>query len=335
MKRTLLCLVAVGVLSTVPALSLACVPDGDGKRELTVYTSIQPEMLLKIESAVARALPGVKVAWFQAGTEKIMAKIAAEMEAGKVGADVLMVADPSYYVFLKSRGMLLPYKSPNATGTMGVQDPDGHYASVRIINAVLGYNSKLVRKEDAPKRFADLVEPKWKGKVGIPDPTLSGSAFDTVAALSREYGWNYYRLLNSNKVQVADGQGSLENKLVTGEVSVAAILETNILMAKNRGEPVELVYPEDGVGVFPSPVGIIRTTASPEAARAMVDWWFTREGQETVVQGWMHSVRQDVPPPKGASPLGEFIGRAFPIDWEKLSSEIGPLKEEFTRIMSE
>lgn len=141
--------------------------------------------------------------------------------------------------------------------------------------------------------------------------------------------------MKSNQVQVADGQGSLELKLVSGEVAVAAILEVNVLMAKNRGEPVELVYPEDGVVVLPSPIGIIKTSANPDAARAMVDWWFSAEGQETVVAGWMHSVRKDALPPKGASPLGEFMGRAFPMDWERLSTEMGPLKEQFTRIMIE
>lgn len=332
MKRKLINVLALGLLSVVAVQSSACQP---ARAKLTVYTSIQPEMLTKIKPAAARALPGVEVDWFQAGTEKLMAKIAAEMEAGRVGADVLMVADPSYYVFLKSKGMLLPYKSPNAVGVLGVQDPDGYYNSVRIINAVIGYNTRLVKKEDAPRRFTDLIDPKWKGKVGIPDPTLSGSAFDTVAALSGRYGWDYYRGLKSNKVLIADGQGSLEQKLVTGEVAVATILETNVLMARNRREPVELVYPEDGVAVFPSPIGIIKTTANPDAARAMVDWWFTREGQETVVEGWMHSVRRDVPPPKGASRLDEFLGRAFPMDWEKLSTEIGPLKEQFTRIMGE
>ncbi len=59
-------------------------------------------MLERIKPSVARALPGVEVDWFQAGTEKLVAKIASEMEAGKVGADVLMVADPSYYIFLKA-----------------------------------------------------------------------------------------------------------------------------------------------------------------------------------------------------------------------------------------
>jgi len=301
--------------------------------KLTVYTSIQPALLEQIEPAVKRNLPGVEVAFFQAGTEKLVAKLAAEMEAGRVGADVLMVADPAYYIFLKSKGMLLPYKSPNATGILGFQDPDGYFTPVRIINGVIGYNTRLVSKEEAPRKFSDLTDPKWKGKLGMPDPTLSGSAFGTVAALVGKYGWDYFKALKDNGVFIADGQGSLQNKLVSGEVAVAIILETNILMAKSKGDPVEIVYPEDGVAVLPSPIGIIKTTANPDAAKAMVDWWFTQEGQAVMAAGFMHPVRSDVAPPQGALPINDFLERQIPIDWQKLAFEIGPLKDEFNKIM--
>ncbi len=351
MKRAILGMVTVVALSAVlfacnqgtsmpqtageakPSGTVASGPAPKLSGKLTVYTSIQPEPLDKIKEAVKKALPGVEVGWFQASTEPLIAKIDAEMQAGKVAADVLMVADPSYYVFLKSRGILHTYKSPNAAGAMGIQDPDGYYTSVRVINAVIGYNTRLVKKEDAPRKFVDLTGPSWKGKVGIPDATQSGSAFDTVAALSGKYGWEYYRGLKSNQAVIADGQGALEKKLVSGEVAVATILEMNILMSKAKGEPIELVYPEDGVGVFPSPIGIIKTTANPDAARAMIDWWFTKEGQQSITEGFMHSVRKDVAPPAGAVPLSDFVGRALPIDWDKLSKDIPGLKDKFTAIM--
>jgi iron(III) transport system substrate-binding protein len=230
---------------------------------------------------------------------------------------------------------LLPYKSLNVTGLLGVQDPDGYYHSVRVINAVIGYNTKQVKKEDAPRKFSDLTDPKWKDRVGMPDPTLSGSAFDTVAALAGKYGWDYYKGLRRNKVFVADGQGALEKKLITGEVAVATILETNILIAKSKGEPVDLVYPDDGVGVFPSPIGIMSTTRNTVAAKAMVDWWVTREGQEAMASGFMHSVRKDVAPPPGAAPLSQLMANALPMDWEQLAGKIGELKDEWNQAMKD
>ncbi len=317
--------------TTAPASATTASAAPSGK--LTVYTSIQPDMLKEIEPVVKQKMPGVEVTFFQAGTEKLVAKLAAEMEAGKVGADVLMVADPAYYLFLKSKEMLLPHKPANTAGLLGFQDLDGYFSSVRIINGVIGYNTKLVKAADAPTKFSDLKDPKWKNKLGMPDPTLSGSAFGTVAALANKYGWDYFKAMKDNKIFIADGQGTLEKKLVSGEVAVAIILETNILIAKDRGDPVELIYPEDGVVVLPSPIGIIKTTANPNAAKAMVDFWFTQEGQETIVKGWMHSVRSDLQPPKGALSLAEFSKRQLPVDWQKLAFEIGPLKDAFTKVM--
>lgn len=311
--------------------SAAGEPKAGGK--IVVYTSVQPEQLSSIEPKVKAALPDVEVEWFQAGTEKLIAKMAAEMESGKVNADVLMVADPSYYIYLKSKDMLLPYKPNNISGALGVQDPDGYYNSVRVINAVIGYNTKQVKKEDAPKSFADLTDPKWKGKLGMPDPTQSGSAFDTVAALQGKYGWDYFKSLKNNGIVVFDGQGTLEKKIESGEVAVGLILEMNILTGKSKGEPIDIVYPEDGIGVFPSPIGIIKTTGNPVAAKALVDWWFTKEGQQAITGGAMHSVFIDVAPPAGAPRLSEFIKRAFPMDWAKLSTEIGKLKDDFNATM--
>ena len=101
---------------------------------------------------------------------------------------------------------------------------------------------------------------------------------------------------------------------------MAIILEENLLKVKDRGEPVEIVYPEDGVIIVPSPIGILKTTQNPEAAKAVVDWWLSPEGQKAIVTGWMHSVRTDVQSPKGAKPLAEFA----PAPWRSTGTTWRP-----------
>ncbi|HYG60679.1 MAG TPA: extracellular solute-binding protein, partial [Symbiobacteriaceae bacterium] len=126
---------------------------------------------------------------------------------------------------------------------------------------------------------------------------------------------------------------SVEKKLITGEFKVAMILEENILKVKDKGEPVDLIYPTDGTIVIPSPIGIFKTSQNPEAAKALTDWWLSVEGQKAVTKGWMHSVRADVEAPKGAIALKDIQKGAMALDWNDLSKNMGPVKDKFVQIM--
>ena len=247
---------------------------GGPKGEVMVYTSIYPDIIDNVcKPAMSKVFPDMKVDWFQGGTEKVMTKMAGEIKAKKIGADVLMVAEPSY--------------------------------------------------------------PKWKGKIAMPNPMLSGTAFVAVGALADKYGWEYFDQLKANGMRVEEGNSAIQNKLLTGEYAAAMILEENILkLAATKNEPLKVVYPEDGVVIIPSPIAIFNTTKNPDGAKAMVDWWLSKEGQQAVVEGWMHSVRGDVQPPKGAPELKSFSDKAVKVDWQKLADNKAEIKEEFrVRVM--
>lgn len=301
---------------------------------IMIYTSIYPDIIDLVSPALEKAFPDLKVEWFQGGTEQVTAKMAAEIEAKKIGADLLMVADPSYYIYLKNQDLLLPYQSENFDAVAVDKDTKDHtYTGVRISNVVIGYNTNLVSAAEAPKSFRELTDPKWKDQVVIVDPTQSGTALDSTYALSEKYGWEYFEQLRDNGAVIGGGNSSTETKLVTGEFKVAVILEENLLKVKAKGEPVEIVYPEDGVIIVPSPIGILNTTKNPDAAKAVVDWWLSPEGQKAIVTGWMHSVRTDVESPKGAKPLAEFKPGSMSIDWADLSAKTGEVKDKFIEIM--
>ncbi|WP_374711365.1 ABC transporter substrate-binding protein [Symbiobacterium terraclitae] len=301
---------------------------------IMIYTSIYPDIINLVSPELEKAFPNLKVEWFQGGTEQVTAKMAAEIEAGKIGADLLMVADPSYYVYLKNRDLLMSYKSENFDAVAVDKDTEGYaYTGVRISNVVIGYNTNLVKPEEAPKTFRELTDPKWKDQVVIVDPTLSGTALVSTYALSEKYGWEYFEQLRDNGAVIGGGNSSTETKLVTGEFKVAVILEENLLKVKDRGEPVDIVYPEDGVIIVPSPIGILKTTQNAEAAKAVVDWWLSPEGQKAIVTGWMHSVRTDVESPKGAQPLASFAPGAMKVNWEDLAARSGEVKDKFVEIM--
>jgi iron(III) transport system substrate-binding protein len=156
----------------------------------------------------------------------------------------------------------------------------------------------------------------------------------SVGVLSDKYGWDYFTKLKANGAKIEPGNSAIQNKLVQGEYLVGMILEENILKIMAKGEPVKVVYPEDGTIVIPSPIAIFNTTQNQEAAKAVTDWWLSKEGQDAIVKGWMHSVRGDVPPPKGAPELKSFLTKGdLKPNWEKLAKEMEKIKGEFRKVM--
>ncbi|MCY6485127.1 ABC transporter substrate-binding protein [Clostridium aestuarii] len=296
--------------------------------KLMIYTSIYPDIIESVKPALQEAFPNLEIEWFQGGTEKVVTKLTGEIEANKVSADLLMVADPSYYLTLQDQDLLLKYDAPNRKDVQ-YKDEEGYWTGVRISNMIIAYNTDKVKDEEAPKSFKDLLNPKWKDKLAMPNPLLSGTAFVTAGAISDAFGWDYFEKLKTNGLKVEDGNSKVQNKLITGEYDVGIILEENILKMADKGEPLKVVYPEDGVVVVPSPIAIFKTCENPEAAKAVENWWLSKEGQEAIVKGWMHSVRNDVVPPKGAPEFKTFGDRAFKVDWAKLAKDNEQMKETF------
>ena len=303
------------------------------KGELMVYTSIYPDIIDNMcKPNVAKAFPEMKVNWFQGGTEKVVTKITGEIKAKKIGADVLMVADPSYYLKLEDQKLLLPYKSKDEKNLINDKAADGAWYAVRVCNMIIAYNADKLKAEDAPKNWTDLADPKWKGKIAMPNPMLSGTAYVAVGALADKYGWEYFDKLKANGLRVEEGNSAIQNKLLTGEYAAAMILEENILkLANTKKEPLKVIYPKDGVVQVPSPIAIFNTTKNPEGAKALVDWWLSKEGQQAVVKGWMHSVRGDVKEPIGSVPTKGLTDGKIKVDWRKLADNNAKIKEEFRK----
>ena len=303
------------------------------KGELMVYTSIYPDIIDNMcKPSLAKAFPEMKVNWFQGGTEKVVTKITGEIKAKKIGADVLMVADPSYYLKLDDQKLLLPYKSKEEKNLINDKDAEGAWYAVRVCNMIIAYNADKLKAEDAPKNWTDLADPKWKGKIAMPNPMLSGTAYVAVGALADKYGWEYFDKLKANGLRVEEGNSAIQNKLLTGEYAAAMILEENILkLANTKKEPLKVIYPKDGVVQVPSPIAIFNTTKNPEGAKALVDWWLSKEGQQAVVKGWMHSVRGDVKEPIGSVPTKGLTDGKIKVDWRKLADNNAKIKEEFRK----
>lgn len=314
--------------STEPLVSAV----DDGSKEVSgtvmIYTSIYPDIIEMMKPEIKKALPNITVEWFQGGTESVVTKITGEMAAKKVEADLLMVADPSYYLTLKEAGVLEKYDSPERAN-VSVKDEEGYWTGVRVSNMIIAYNTDRVSEADAPKSYEDLLNPKWKNKIAMPSPLLSGSAFVAAGALANKYGWDYFEKLKQNGLVVESGNTAVQTKLLTGEYDVVVILEENMLKIASKGEPVKIVYPKDGVIMIPSPIAMFNSSENSQASKKVLDWFLSAKGQELIVKGWMHSVREDVASPIGADSLKSFIDSTMKTDWAQFSKEAEQIKETF------
>lgn len=320
------------VLVLAVALGPAAAADAPSGKVM-IYTSIYLHIIEQLKPVLKEKFPGLDVQWFYGGSEKVIAKLVAEFEQGASMADLIMIADPAYYNSLKRDGRLLQYDSPNHKFVQpGWVDKDNTYSGVRINVVGIAYNKNTVQGAEIPKTWKDLADPKWKGKVGMPNPLLSGTSFAATAGLVRsaQHGWPYFEALRKNNIACEPGNGAVETKLLSGQLAVGMLLEENVLKAMSEGKPLGFVYPADGPVVNPAPIAIMKTTKNPAAAKAVYDFFLDKPGQQAILGGWMHSVRPDMPPPKGAEmKISEAAKFALPMDWEAISREPEKVKETF------
>jgi iron(III) transport system substrate-binding protein len=277
--------------------------------EVWVYTSLYRHVIDALEPELKAALPGVTIHWFQAGSEKVAAKLEAELAAGGTPCDVLVTSDPFLYERFKQEGRWLRYVSPNGVRTpQRYVDLDGHYAAVRLSTMVLVHRAGT----PPPPSFAALTEPAWRGEVALGDPLTSGTAFTWAVSLEQQLGSGYFEKLRANDARVAGGNAAVLQKLEGGEAKVGVLLLENALAAKAKGSPIEIAWPEDGAVVVPGYAAIMGSTQHAEAAKALVDALLSPTGQRLIAEGDMHAVDPRVAGPRGSLSLDELVQKSAP-----------------------
>lgn len=314
----LLALTACRIETASPGAQPVAQPDALGG-EVWIYTSLYRHVIDGLEPELRRALPGVTLRWFQAGSEKVTARLEAELAAGGTPCDVLVTSDPFLYQRFKAEGRWHRYVSPNALrAPREFLDPDGHFAAVRLSTMVLVHRAGT----PAPASFAALAEPSLKGEVALGDPLTSGTAFTWAVALERALGPEYFERLRANEARVAGGNAAVLQKVEGGEARVGVLLLENALAARGKGSPVEIAWPADGAVIIPGYAGILASSANKRAAQAVVDTLLSPAGQRLIAQqGDMHAVDPRVPGPRDAGDLPALLERSA--RWDEALLERG------------
>src|SRR6201988_2427009 len=198
------------------------------------YTSTDLPVAEKVAKAFEAKYPDIAVRTERTGAERVFQRIGQEHSSNIHPVAVLNSSDAAHFIVWKRDGILLPYVPEDvAKFPAEHRDADGQFASFRVWLSIIAYNANLVKAEDAPKSFADLLDPKWKGKIVKAHPGYSGTIMTATYQMQRDLGWDYFEKLAKQNIMQVQSSADPPKKLDLGERAVMADgNEYNILQMK-------------------------------------------------------------------------------------------------------
>jgi iron(III) transport system substrate-binding protein len=283
-RAALVVLLALGTL--IPGASAQDARLEAAKKEGKVvwYTSLALPSAEKVAKLFETAYPGIKVEVNRTGSERIIARVMQELKANIKNVDVVHTSDAGHFVYFKAQKLLTKYTPAGVEAfPAGFKDKDGYFYGLRATVNVIAYNTKTVSAAEAPKTWKDLLDPRWKGKMVTAHPGYSGVISTHVLALVNQYGWDYFKQLAQNKLMLVQSAVDPSGVVASGERPVAVDGgEYTFYQIKKKGNPVEIVYPKEGVPLVVSPTAIMSFAPHPTAARLFTDFTFSREVQQVM-----------------------------------------------------
>ena len=292
--------------------------------EVMLYTSLVPEDLVAISAAFEKK-HGVKLKTWRANSEKVLQRAVTEMRAGRAEADVVETNGPQMEALYREKG-LQPLGSPHLKDLMPqALRPHGLWVGTRINMFVQSYNTRLVKQAELPKTFADLADPRWKGRLGIEAEDEDWFAM-VVKELGEEKGLAIFRdIVRTNGLSVRKGHTLLAGLVASGEIPLALTTYSHgTEKMKHKGAPVEWFAIAPAIGRA-NGIGIMKNAPHPKAAALFVDFLLSPEGQAILQKGGYVPANLRVPDRAQKLPL-KFVDPAVILDedakWKKLWAEV-------------
>jgi iron(III) transport system substrate-binding protein len=291
--------------------------------EVAVYTSLIAEDLAALSAAFEKRY-GVKVKGWRAGSEKVLQRVITEARANRNDADIVETNGPELEALYREK-VLQALRSPHLKDLMSqAVRPHAHWVGTRINMFVHSYNTNLVKREELPKTYADLANPRWKGRLGIEAEDEDWFAM-VVRELGEQKGLETFREIAKNGFSVRKGHTLLAGLVASGEVPFALTTYSHgAEKMKQKGAPVEWYAIAPAIGRA-NGVAVVRKPAHPHAAALFVDFILSPEGQAILEKGGYVPANVKLENRAQKLPL-KFVDPAVILDenekWKKLYSEI-------------
>ena len=306
-----------------PALVEAAKKEG----KLAFYTAMDLAFAQRLAKIFEEKFPGISVRVERSGAERIFTRIGQEYSSNIHAVDVVNTADQAHCIVWKRNNWLQPYMPEEVAKHYDktYYDPEGLHITTRILVSPIAYNTNLVKAEEAPKSFADLLDPKWSGKIVKAHPAYSGTIMNATFQIARDLGWEYLEKLAAQKVMQVQSATDTPKKISLGERAVMADGAGYLVIRyREEGQPVEIVYPAEGTPLATGPSAVFKAAPNPNAARLFQNWMHSREGQQLIVDvACQYSAHGQTVQKKGVRPLNDIkLMKEDPEGVEKAAQDI-------------
>ena len=251
----------------------------------------------RLGSAFEQRYPGIKANVVRTTAQVAYQRLSQDMKAEVKECDVFSSTDVGHPLTLKAQGRLLKYRPENEDKVLPQfknADKDDTYFITSAGLVMLTYNTDLVKEADAPKKWADLLDPKWKNKVSIGHPGFSGYVGTWVLAMRKNYGWDYFERMKANNPQIGRSINDTITMLNARERQVAAGADGTTLQSKDKGNPIGVIYPTDGAVLLLSPSSVLKDAPHPNAGKLFLNWLLSVEAAEIQAKERSPSIRPEV-----------------------------------------
>ena len=295
---------------------------------VTIYSSISIEDITALAKAFEKAYPGINVEIYRAGKIKLGQRMITEARAGKHRFDVLL-SSAFTTLAMKEENLLGKYVSPQAGNyDRALTDPQGFWTAAQINPMTIGFNTRLVKKDEIPKRWEDLLDPKWKGKVAI-NANRPEWYIALMQLMGREKARKYMQSLAGNNTIPAESSTLAQEFLGAGEFPIYANATSgNMEDFKQKNAPVDWAR-LDVLPSYPILTSVSAHSDTPNVARLMADFLLSEEGQKV-----FKSI-QRIPARKNIEPEPAYLVKGvkfFHVDINKLKgAEADAMEDEFRK----
>ena len=293
MGKALSILLSLFFFSECYAASVEELAGGEG--EVVFYSSLNNEQIVTFRDVFQRKYPFLKVEFYRGTSERVLQRIITEAQTGRHSVDVFSSAGFQLQS-VKEKGLTAKYvvEEP-AAFPKGFRDPDGQWTNLHSLYLSMGYNTKSVSASEAPKKYDDLLDPKWRDKIGFNIRDVEWFV-NILRIKGREQGLDFMRRLAAQRPGTHEAHNLLAQLLAAGEFHAVANTYGHILAReRERGAPVQWVLAEPVI-TYLHPIGLALHAPHPNGGKLFINFLLSKEGQKMLsAQGRIPS-RSDVEP---------------------------------------
>ena len=291
---------------------------------LTLYTAFRPQDLPAIIEPFEKKY-GIKVKAWRSGSNNVTQRVLTEAAGKRFEADAIMMPAQEMEAVRREQ-ILQPVNSPYFKDLMPGALPADHQSVTVLMNVVVqAYNTSLIKKQDLPKTYQDLLDPKWKGKLGI--ETKAEEWYTTVVmSMGEEKGVKMFRdMVARNGMSVRLGVSLLNNLVVAGEVPLGLTLYIDLPeKGKRAGKPIDW-FALDPVVAHGFNIGLTRRSSHPNAALLFYDYMLSPDTQKLLASLLYYPASAKVTSPYPGLRL-KIVDPAYAVDhyekWTKSFADV-------------